>query len=118
MPKPNDAGPKAPKPGMSNGEALATLHRILNTITALDQKLDVFAIKEKKDMPLDPTVTAVIAQIDAATNAIAARIQRFIDAANTSGSMTAAEIVAALQPEADRLTAMGADPDNPVPVVA
>jgi len=60
-------------------------------------------------MAVDPKIAAIIKQIDDATNSIAARIQKFIDDAATAGSKTADEIAAALQPEADRLTAMGSD---------
>lgn len=66
-------------------------------------------------MSVDVTITEVIKKIDDATNAIAARIQKLIDAATTAGSVSAAEIVAALQPEVDKLTALGADPVNPTP---
>jgi hypothetical protein len=53
------------------------------------------------------------AKIDAATNAIAARIQTFIDKVN-AGTATPEEIAAVLQPEVDRLTDLGKDPSNPV----
>lgn len=60
-------------------------------------------------MAVDPTITAVIQKIDDATNAIAARIQKLIDAATTAGTLSAAEVVAALQPEVDKLNALGSD---------
>lgn len=53
------------------------------------------------------------AKIDAATNAIAARIQILIDKVN-AGTATPEEIAAVLQPEVDRLTELGKDPSNPV----
>lgn len=59
---------------------------------------------------IDPKVAALIAEFDAATNAIAARIQRLIDA----GGLTA-ESQAAFQSEVDKLNALGADPAQPVP---
>lgn len=64
---------------------------------------------------LDPTIAALLTQIDAATTAIGARLQKLIDNAANAGQLTSAEIAAALQPEVDRLTAMAADPNNPVP---
>lgn len=66
-------------------------------------------------MSLDPTIANLIAQIDNATTAVANRIQALIDKANNAGQLTSAEIAAALQPEVDRLTALGSDPANPVP---
>ena len=53
------------------------------------------------------------AKIDAATNAIAIRIQTLIDKIN-AGTATSEEIVAVLQPEVDRLTELGKNPANPV----
>ena len=53
------------------------------------------------------------AKIDAATNAIATRIQTLIDKVN-AGTAAPEEIAAVLQPEVDRLTEMGKDPSNPV----
>jgi len=58
---------------------------------------------------------AVITALDTATNAIAARLQKLIDLAASNGSASEAEIRAALQPEVDRLTALGQDPANAVP---
>jgi hypothetical protein len=53
------------------------------------------------------------AKIDAATNAIAVRIQTLIDKID-AGAATPEEIAAVLQPEVDRLTELGKDPANPV----
>lgn len=64
---------------------------------------------------IDPTIADLLSKIDSATTAVAARIQSLIDKANNAGQLTSAEIAAALQPEVDRLTALGSDPDNPVP---
>ena len=101
---------------MTNAEALRVLHRIQKNILAVTQGLDNLELEER-EMAVDPTITAVIGQIDDATNAIAARIQALIDAAVAQGSVSAAEVVAALQPEVTKLQALGADPGNPVPVV-
>jgi len=99
---------------MTNFEALQLLHGIQRKLLYVDQALNSLNLKEKHHM-LDPTIAKVIKQIDDATNGVAARIQKFIDDANAAGSVTAAEVVQALQPEADRLSALGADPSNPVP---
>lgn len=56
-------------------------------------------------------IDAIIAQMNDATNAIAAKITR-IQEQLEAGDTTAA---AQLQPIADQLTALGADPSNPVP---
>lgn len=68
-------------------------------------------------MALSQETKDLLAKIDAATNAIAAKLQKLIDAAANAGSVSEAEVRAALQPEVDRLTALGADPTNPVPPV-
>lgn len=93
---------------MTQMQTLQALHSIQDKLLAAAQGLDILLIKEKH-MAVDPTITAVIAQIDDATNAIAARIQKLIDAANASGSVSAAEVVAALGPEVAKLQALGAD---------
>jgi hypothetical protein len=52
------------------------------------------------------------ARIDTATNAIALRIQGLIEQIN-EGTVTPEEITALLQPEVDRLTELGRDPETP-----
>jgi hypothetical protein len=93
---------------------LQSLQRVQRALLSIEQGLDIFDFKEKALM-IDPSIAKLISAIDDATNAIAARLQRLIDAANAAGSQSAGEIVAALQPEVARLTALGADPANPVP---
>ncbi len=51
-------------------------------------------------------------KIDAATDLIAARIQKLIDQIG-AGTVTPEQIAAALQPEVDKLNAMGVDPTVP-----
>lgn len=99
---------------MTQLQALLLLHGIRRKLGDSAQQLDLLLIKEKNKM-IDPTITAVIADIDAATNAIAARIQKLIDDATSAGSVSAAEVVAALGPEVAKLRALGADPGVPVP---
>ena len=57
----------------------------------------------------------LIQKIDDATNKVAAKLQKLIDDAASAGSLSEAEIRTALQPEVDRLNALGADDSNPVP---
>lgn len=69
-------------------------------------------------MAQSPELTAVLARIDSATNAVAAKLDAL--AAQISTSMTAEEVstvVASLSTEADRLEAMGKTATNPVPEV-
>lgn len=119
MPKSGSPGQASPGNGpdqLTNGQALQLLHGIQRTLLGIDQQLNSYSQdKKEKDMALTPEIAAVISQIDNATNAIAARIQAFIDAANAAGNVSAAEVVAALQPEADRLSALGSNPEQPVP---
>ncbi len=99
---------------MTNKQALAVLHRMQRKLLYTTQALDNLELQES-EMALDPTVATVISALDTATTAVATRIQTLIDKANNAGSLSAAEVVAALQPEVDRLNAMGADPANPIP---
>lgn len=92
---------------------LQALHEIRRKLLVAGQGLDILLLKET-DM-VDPTITAVIKDIDDATNAIAARIQKLIDDAAAAGSLTAAEVVAALAPEVAKLKLMGANPAPPTP---
>lgn len=61
-------------------------------------------------MPVSPEVAALISKFDVATTAIADRIAKLM-----AGAHLSAEDQAALQAEVDKLTALGADPNNPVP---
>ena len=64
-------------------------------------------------MALSTETQEVLAKIDAATNAIAARIQALIDLAASQGSVTEAEVRAALADDVDKLTALGKEPEVP-----
>jgi len=64
---------------------------------------------------MNAETTAILARIDTATNGIAVKLQALIDKADQAGTVTAAEINAALGPEVLRLEALAADPANPVP---
>lgn len=71
------------------------------------------------DMATAADLQALIGQIDTATSAIASRIQALIaqiPAPGTTISQADSDsLKAALQAEADKLTALGSDPSNPVP---
>ncbi len=83
--------------------------RIQSRMLAVSQALDIAEL-ENPDMAVSAPVAALITEFDTATNAIAARIQKFINTPNPTP-----DDIAALQAEVDKLTALGADPANPVP---
>lgn len=94
---------------MTNRQALILAHSIQRRLLAIEQALDLAELKENC-MAVDPKVAALITEFDTATDAIAARIQRLIDAGGLN-----ADSQAALQAEVDKLNALGQDPQNPVP---
>ena len=77
------------------------------------QVADHRLLKEIKHMNAE--TTAILGRLDAATNAIAAKLQALIDKAAQSGSVTEAEVRAALEPEVAKLEGLAADPADPVP---
>ncbi len=97
---------------MTHLELLQIAHRIDLTLLRISQMLDLSeeSRKETCHMAVDPKVAALIAKFDAATNSIAARIQKLID-----GGGLNAESEAALTAEVDKLTALGKDPEAPIP---
>jgi len=97
---------------MTNLEALQALHHTQRALLDITQNLDVLELKER-EMPIDTTVQNVINALDTATTNVATRIQALID--NPPNST--AELVAALQPEVDKLSALGTQP-TPAAVVA
>lgn len=99
---------------MTNLDALKALHRIRQYLLCVDQQLDVLTYPKENSMdPIDPKLAQIVSGIDAAANAIAARMQSLVDKANSAGSLTADEVEAALRPEINRLQAMGSDPTAP-----
>jgi hypothetical protein len=91
----------------------AVLEKLLRCqARAIGNQLLILERLEDMSQVLDQ-VKDFAAKIDAATNAIAARIQTLIDKVN-AGTATPEEIAAVLQPEVDRLTNLGQDPSNPV----
>lgn len=87
-------------------------HRVQRRLLQMSQTLDNIELQNegKGSQMVDPKVAKLIEEFDAATNAIAARIQALID-----GGGLNAESEAALQGEVDKLTALGKDPEAPVP---
>src|SRR4051794_31746257 len=75
-------------------------------------KLELLLSKENQ---MDDQIKALAKKLDDATTAVAQRLQTLIDKANQAGTLAAAEISQFLQPEVDHLTALAADPGNPVP---
>lgn len=65
---------------------------------------------ERKQNQVNEKTLALLKKIDDATTAIGQRIQKLIDASDDTA------LNAALQAEVDKLTALGADPADPVPV--
>ena len=95
---------------MTNIEQLRILHKIQRALLATKQALDIAEARSQGETMVDPKVAALITEFDQATDKIASRIQKLIDAGGLS-----AESQAALQAEADKLNALGQDPNNPVP---
>lgn len=57
---------------------------------------------------------AILAELNDATNALAAKIEKLIEG-QTPGDPVSQETLDALQTVADQLKAMGADDSNPIP---
>ena len=95
---------------MTNLEALQIKQRSDLRLFVLNQALDVVFL-ENKTMAVSDAVAKLVTEFDAATDAIAARIQTLI---NTSPTLSTDDS-AALQAEVTKLQALGADPANPVP---
>lgn len=69
----------------------------------------------KENQMVDDQIKALAKKLDDATTAVAQRLQTLIDKANAAGSLAASEIAQFLAPEVEHLTALAADPGNPVP---
>src|SRR5665647_2064115 len=78
----------------------------------------IFHIKKQNKliMAKQDQVDATLAELNDATNALAAKIQKLIDG-QVPGDPVSQESLDALQVVADKLKAMGTDPTNPVPPV-
>lgn len=95
---------------MTNVELLRIMQRIQARMLHIAHLLDLAEEQKKETTMVDPKVAKLITEFDTATNAIAARIQKLIDAGGLN-----AESESALQAEVDKLTALGADPEQPIP---
>ena len=98
---------------MTSLEALKLVHAVQRGLLVIQQSLDIAELKEP-NMPISTNVATLISEFDAATNAIAARIQKLVSA---SPSLSADE-QAAFAAEVAKLQVLGADPANPVPPAA
>ncbi len=97
---------------MTRIEALQAQFRIDSRLLRINLALDIAELTEQeKNMAVDAAAAALIAAFDAATDKIAARIQKLIDASTT----LSADDQAAFQAEVDKLNKLGEDPTNPIP---
>ena len=96
---------------MTNLEALKLRQSIARRLLDASDAVDI-ALLENPNMAVDPKVATLIAEFDAATDKVAARIQALISKPSTGLST---EDQAALQAEVDKLNTMGQDPANPLP---
>ena len=79
-------------------------------------KLDAILAKlEQVRKQMTEDTKKLIARFDAASNKVAAKLQKLIDLAATQGSVTEAEVRAALEPEVAELEELGKDPNDPAP---
>lgn len=95
---------------MTDLEALRIMQRIQTRMLHVNHLMDLAEAEKKERTLVDPKVAKLITEFDNATSAIAARIQKLIDAGGLNP-----ESEAALQAEVDKLAALGQDPNNPVP---
>lgn len=89
----------------------------------IEAKLDGLIARGETQMTDIKDVKAIVAEIDSATNAVAAkldaqakRIEELIAAGGATPEQLA-ELATSLTTERDRLQTLGADPANPVPAV-
>lgn len=95
---------------MTKKELVCALYKELHKLLNIEEKLNL-AIGEEN---MDPTITDLLKRMDTATNDVAALLQAFIEKAAQAGSVTSAEVAAALGPQVVRLEGIGKDPSNPV----
>ncbi len=86
---------------MTKLEMYQKLHKIQHNLLTLNQQLDIATLQGANEM-VSPSVQAILDAVDAATNAIAARIQALIDASGLS-----ADEKAAFAAEITKLEALG-----------
>lgn len=99
---------------MTQLEFIQKLHQHQIELLKLSQYLEIAQLtEEEKNMPVSQPVADLCAKFDAATSAVAAEIAALVAKQNTLSP----EDTAAFQAQIDKLTALGADPANPVPTV-
>lgn len=99
---------------MTQSEFIQAAYQIQKKQLDLNLLMDLAQLTEKeKNMAVSQPVADLITKFDAATDAIAARIQRLIDSSGTLSD----DDKTALQGEVDKLNKLGQDPENPVPTV-
>ena len=91
---------------------IAGLYDVLLASIRIERNLVLATFQESE---MEQTTTDLIVRLNTSTNKIATKIQTLIDQAAEAGSVTAAEVNAALTPVVEQLEAMGADPANPFP---
>jgi len=91
-------------------------HAERECVEKLDAILLAITRLEEKTMAAFEDITALLTAIDNETNFIAARLQALIDQIGAGLTPAQAETIQiALQGEVAKLTALAADPTNPVP---
>jgi len=85
-------------------------------LEAIDGKLTSVLTNQEEMKRMNQETTDLLKRIDDATNKVADKLQALIDKAAAAGSVTAAEVDAALSPLVTHLEAVAADPANPVPL--
>ena len=98
---------------MTNVDLIRFRHLLIRRLDEIDEILEVAEATAQGVTMVDPAVADLCKQFDVATSAVGARIQRVIE----KGGLNA-DSKAALQAEVDGLTAMGKDPEEPIPQAA
>lgn len=83
----------------------------------MNHKLDKLIRINKELKIMNAETKKLLEDLDAATTEVATDIQVLIDKANEAGSVSAAEINAALAPKVEFLRQLGADTNAPLPPV-
>ena len=87
----------------------SSLGLIMDRLEAIERKVDEL-------MGVAQDIKDLAAKIDAATTAVATRLETLLQrVTNGMSDAEVADVKSQLQAEADRLTVMGRDPNNPVP---
>lgn len=96
---------------------LPTVHDLYRLLKHIEQQNDVILSQLKEfRMSVAQDLKDLTKKIDDATNAVAARLDAL--AQQITNSMSDADVTAVkagLQAEVDKLTALGSDPNNPIP---